>query len=1273
MRRPLSNLSRAAGVLGLILGAFASLLNLLSSIAGDPPAGMDLAPTGDRPGYTPESVPEPAADGRARLRWPRVGWPRVPGLAALMAWARRRRRLAIVLAVLAVFGLGVGLYAFFTAGATAGSGGQSKGGTVGAPTGVTVPAYSNTGTVHVTWTGSTLSNGGAVQGYYVQRYLGSTPSDACGTTLASPTASLSCDDTGVADGQYTYKVSAVFHNWFKQSTASSTVTVDTVAPVTTASINPVPNAAGWNRVSPVSVTLTSNDGTGSGVAQIKYTTDGSDPTTSGTATVYSAPFNVASTSTVKFFAKDNAGNSESVKSQAVKIDTIAPTNSISLSNVTGGAFKSGTTVYYRGVNAGSFTLTNAVADTGGSGPASSATAALGGTSTLWTHAPSTVTTPAGGPYVSTLFSWSAGASSSPTEVVTGADVADNTTAAPALTFTNDSTGPSGGSVDATGLVGTGSRYSTSTTLSIAFSNGTDSGSGLAAAGAQLLRASALLSSSDGTSDGTCGSYGSFVQVGVNDPSSPQSDTVTDHRCYQYEYVVFDNVGNSTTYTSPDIKVDTTAPTSPTTATITPVTGTGFQFVSGSTVFYNPTQAGSFNVDSSTSDGDSGIKQLAFPVLGGFTATPVSGIVTTPNSGTTFRATYSWSNNGASASPGSQQLTATNNASLTTIKGNAFVVTKDATSPSGGSVDATGLVGTGSRYSTSTTLSIALAKGSDAGSGLAATGAVLKRAEATLSSGGTANGTCAAYGAPATLATDPTTPYADNAAGGITTGHCYQYQYVVLDNVGNSTTYTSGDVKVDTSAPSAPTPTLSAASGNAFISGTTVYTNPQAGKSGGFTVTSSPTDIQSGILNTIFPALTGFTSGGGTVTSSPYTTTYAWSGAGATASGSKTITATNNANLTNTDTFTVTPDTANPTGGSITANGGNTFNPTGTVSLSKVDFTDAGSGIASNVITRATATLTNNTCVSFSGSTVVTIAGGNDSTTLTTACYQYTLTGTDKVGNAVTALSTIVKVDTAAPTISASMIAKTAGGTPGFIKQGGTYFVYANVTDAASGVNTVTADVSTITTGATAVTLTAGSFTIGGVTYSHRSASQTANGSLSGSPSYSITAADNASNSVTNSTFSVTVDNIGPTAIDIQATNGGGTAGKVGSGDVVTYTFSEPMDPNSILAGWDGTSTSVTVSLNNVGTNDTLTVSGVNLGTIALGGDYMMSTQTVTANMVLSGSTVTLTLTASPQNGQLNTIATSTMVWTPSASATDRAGNAMSTTARTETGAPKQNF
>jgi hypothetical protein len=125
--------------------------------------------------------------------------------------------------------------------------------------------------------------------------------------------------------------------------------------------------------------------------------------------------------------------------------------------------------------------------------------------------------------------------------------------------------------------------------------------------------------------------------------------------------------------------------------------------------------------------------------------------------------------------------------------------------------------------------------------------------------------------------------------------------------------------------------------------------------------------------------------------------------------------------------------------------------------------------------------------------------------------------TNSPGNRVSAAS-----DFLAPVVASSVIAKSAGGTPGFVKQGGTYHVYANVTDdgnPSSGVGTVTGNASNVTTGQTAVALSAGSFSVGGVSYGFRSAQLTADGSLSaGSKSYSVSATDNASNGPTTGSF-----------------------------------------------------------------------------------------------------------------------------------------------------------
>jgi hypothetical protein len=101
---------------------------------------------------------------------------------------------------------------------------------------------------------------------------------------------------------------------------------DTTAPVTAISCASATCVSGWYRTS-VPITLTASD-SGSGVSKTTYTTDGTNPKSSATATVYSQPFNLAATSTVKFFSTDKAGNVESTKSRLVRIDSDAPSVTI---------------------------------------------------------------------------------------------------------------------------------------------------------------------------------------------------------------------------------------------------------------------------------------------------------------------------------------------------------------------------------------------------------------------------------------------------------------------------------------------------------------------------------------------------------------------------------------------------------------------------------------------------------------------------------------------------------------------------------------------------------------------------------------------------------------------------------------------------------------------------------------------------------------------------------------------------------------------------------
>jgi hypothetical protein len=284
------------------------------------------------------------------------------------------------------------------------------------------------------------------------------------------------------------------------------------------------------------------------------------------------------------------------------------------------------------------------------------------------------------------------------------------------------------------------------------------------------------------------------------------------------------------------------------------------------------------------------------------------------------------------------------------------------------------------------------------------------------------------------------------------------------------------------------------------------------------------------------------------------------------------------------------------------------------------------------------------------------------------------------------------ITVAHPTVAAATIAKSAGGTAGYIKQGGTYYVYANVSGSGTppaGVSSLTADVSAVTTGQTAASLSSGSYTVDGQSYNYRSAQLTAKSALSaGSKSFTVSLTDSGSTKTT-TTYSVTVDNTVPKGSGIQTANAsGGTAGRAEAGDTITLTYSEAVDPDSLFADWDGSSMNVAVVLVDGGSsaNDTIQawdvprVTQIPFGTIDLGRkDYITShsydvfgVSGTPSTMVMSGSTITLTL-GTPSVTAETAAGNGTMTWTPSGSATDRAGNAASTSAVTESGSGDKEF
>ena len=171
----------------------------------------------------------------------------------------------------------------------------------------------------------------------------------------------------------------------------------------------------------------------------------------------------------------------------------------------------------------------------------------------------------------------------------------------------------------------------------------------------------------------------------------------------------------------------------------------------------------------------------------------------------------------------------------------------------------------------------------------------------------------------------------------------------------------------------------------------------------------------------------------------------------------------------------------------------------------------------------------------------------------------------------------------------------------------------------------------------------------------------------------VTQTDTSLNTGTSNANTFTVDTTAPTAANITATNkAGGTAGKIESGDTLTYTYSEAVTPASVWPGWDGSSTAVHIKFASSG-NDTITVlttadaTSIKLGSVATKGDYVSATVTFNATMALSsdGTSVVVTL-GTPSNVNASASPGRNMSWTPTASVKDLAGNAASTTAYSQT-------
>jgi hypothetical protein len=502
-----------------------------------------------------------------------------------------------------------------------------------------------------------------------------------------------------------------------------------------------------------------------------------------------------------------------------------------------------------------------------------------------------------------------------------------------------------------------------------------------------------------------------------------------------------------------------------------------------------------------------------------------------------------------------------------------------------------------------------------------------------------------------ICTDTTSPYACSYdTSGLSDGQ-YDFRSLATDNAGNTATSTvySGAV-VDNAAP-----TVTMTDPGQYLKGT-ITLDATAGDGAGSGIASVKIQRSPAGGNTWTDICTD--------NSSPYqctsVNTATWGGDGlydlravATDNVSKTTNSTvvTNRRVDNTaPTATMTDPGAYITGTTFALGATGTDGGSGVANV-KIQRSPAGAGTWTDVCTDTTSPY---------GCTF-------DSTAVSDGLYDFRAITTDNAGNSTTSTTvTNRRVDNTAPTASL-----TDPGSP----LRGTVTVNATGTDGGSGVLNV--QIQRAPTGTSTWT------TICTDATSPYSCSWDTTGVADAGYDLRSITTDNAGNVTNSSTVSNrVVDNNAPTAVDIQTTNlGGGTQGKPENGDTVTFTYSEQMSTTSILTGWNGASTAVTVRINNNTNNDQLEIwNAANTARlpltntfVTLNGNYVTANTVFNGTMVQSGASITITL-GSLVSGAVRTENTAAALsWPSSATATDLAGNACSGNTVTEGGAGDVDF
>jgi peptidoglycan/xylan/chitin deacetylase (PgdA/CDA1 family) len=188
-------------------------------------------------------------------------------------------------------------------------------------------AKCGTATCPTTWSKTPLSvtlaatDTGSGVSQIVYTTDGSAPTLAHGTVYTGPIAVTSAETLS-------YRAYDVAGN--AGAIGSLALKVDAIAPASAATCGGGDCSAAWYG-SPLGVVLTASDA-GSGIASIRYTTNGTDPTT--TSTAYSKPLALTSTAQIRFRAYDVAGNAGAVTTLKLSIDSTLPVTKVTCNGVT---------------------------------------------------------------------------------------------------------------------------------------------------------------------------------------------------------------------------------------------------------------------------------------------------------------------------------------------------------------------------------------------------------------------------------------------------------------------------------------------------------------------------------------------------------------------------------------------------------------------------------------------------------------------------------------------------------------------------------------------------------------------------------------------------------------------------------------------------------------------------------------------------------------------------------------------------------------------------